>query len=121
MRLCAFCYGERGQHLMAASRQKLETAAHLLARIGLRQNAPSAGNHRIGGENECFISTPVLCNRLRFCEREPLCMNARQFLRANRFVDMRGNDGVGNDPGLRKQRFAARAFAREYEKQRFAI
>ena len=101
---------------MAAARQQFQAGAHLLVVFRLGQDAPAAGHHRVGGQDEsrCMI---VRATARAFSAARRRAWSARQFALADAFVDGGGNDGVGHDAGLGQQRQAPRAFAGQNQRR----
>ena len=78
----------------------------MLDRLGFRQDAAAAADHRVGAEHES--AGMALCHELRFLRRETLRMLRRQLVLARRLIDIGGIDGIGHDADLRQQLAATR-------------
>ncbi|ODN69568.1 hypothetical protein A6302_03113 [Methylobrevis pamukkalensis] len=97
---------------MGAAREQREAVLGLLRGLGLGQDAPADGDHRVGGEHD--VRAAVLRRvetqpgDLGLGAGEPLGELARMFGAAGGLVGLGRHQPVGRDADLREQREAAR-------------
>ena len=106
---------------MAPAGQKFQAGTNRIARQRLGKNAPADCHHSVGSEHENRISGPGLCNAFCLGDRQTERMISRRFLLEQRFVDLRGNDRVGDYACLCEKGFAARTLACKNERQSWLI
>ena len=96
---------DSGHHAVAAAGQQGQAGAGLRFGLGLGQDAPPGGDHRVGRQHE----TPRRIHRSRLGPRQTFGVQARQLVRQRGFVDLGRMDAVGRDADLRQQCQPSRA------------
>ena len=97
---------------MIAARQQAQALRGFVDQIGLRQDAASNRDHRVGSKDE---RPPQLIVELHRFERgvglgagKPVGAGARQLAPFGGFIDIGGTESIGLDAGLIKQTETAR-------------
>lgn len=86
-------------------------------RLGLRQDAPTAGNHRICCQNAAIYSAvQAMLNREGLCRRDAFGMRAWQLAPLNRFIKVCRLDARWRDSDLLQKGQPPRAGAGENER-----
>jgi hypothetical protein len=101
-----------------APRKEIQAGTHVLLAFGLRQDATTARDHRIGGKDDRSLAAPLRGNGARFLDREPLGVNPRQFRFQRCLVDGCRQDRVRLDARLREQCLAPGALAGQNQQRR---